>query len=81
MDIDKSAICKIMSEMFDGVDELGIYPTSIAYEQFELYIEGVRIEAIGWTYADACVALDNGDDPRLYKVPNILARAKVDLGQ
>jgi len=79
MDKDRKAICNIISEMLDNPDKIGIYPTSTAYTKFEHYIEGVRAEAIGWTHADACVALDNGDDPRLQNVPEMLARAQTDL--
>jgi hypothetical protein len=79
MDKDRTAICKIISDMFGDVDSNGIYPTSTAYTRLEYYIEGVRAEAIGWTHADACVTLDKGSDPRLQNVPEMLARAQVDL--
>ncbi len=81
MDRDRTKICKIISEMLDNPDENGIYPTSTAYTKLELYIEAQRFEAIGWTYADACVTLDKGEDPRLQNVPNILERAKIDLAK
>lgn len=79
MDKDRTAICKIISDMLDNPDSCGIYPTSTAYTRLEHYIEGVRAEAIGWTHADACVTLDNGGDPRLTVVPEMLTRAQVDL--
>ena len=79
MDKDRTAICNIISDMLDNPDKHGIYPTSTAYTRLEHYIEGVRTEAIGWTHADACVALDKGKDPRLTNVPSILERAKKDL--
>lgn len=66
--------------MLDNPDEHGIYPTSIAYTRLEHYIEGIRFEAIGWAHADACVCLDKGGDPRLQEVPEILDRARIDLG-
>ena len=37
------------------------------------------ILGIGWAYADACCALDRGDDPRTMEVPAMLERAKRDL--
>jgi len=37
------------------------------------------MEAIGWSHAEACVTLDNGGDPRLTEVPDILTRAMTDL--
>lgn len=76
---DRVAICKIISDMLDNPDKNGIYPTSTAYARLEHYITGVRCEAIGWAHADACVALDKGDDPRLQEVPLILKRALHDL--
>ena len=78
MEKDRAEICKIITEMFDGV-EGEIYPTSAAYNKLERMVERERDVAIGWTYADACVTLDHGGDPRQTLVPDILARAKVDL--
>ena len=79
MDKDRTAICNIISEMLDNPDKHEIYPTSTAYNKLEHYIEGVRAEAIGWTHADACVSLDQGKDPRLQNIPEMLERAKTDL--
>ena len=81
MDKDRTEICKIMSDMLDNPDEHGIYPTSTAYTRLEHYIEGVRAEAIGWASADACTALDKGEDPRVTNVPGMLERARVDLNR
>ena len=79
MDKDRTAICKIISDMLDNPNEHGIYPTSTAYARLEHYIEGARAEAIGWAHADACVTLDKGGDPRLTIVPELLSNAQVDL--
>ena len=79
MDKDRTAICNIISEMLDNPGECEIYPTSRAYDALEKYIEGVRIEALGWSYADACVHLDKGEDYRQIEVPSILNRAIADL--
>jgi len=79
MEKDRTEICKIVSEMLDNPGECEIYPTTKAYDALEEYVEGVRIEAIGWATADACVALDEGQDYRKIEVPSILARALVDL--
>lgn len=76
---DRKEICRIISDMFDNVNVDGIYPTSTAYARLEHYLQGVRAEAIGWAHADACAALDKGDDPRLQEVPDILRRAMHDL--
>ena len=51
--------------MFDGADENGIYPTSTAYMQLEHYIQQERYMAIGCTHGACCIALDNGNDPRM----------------
>lgn len=79
MDKDRTAICNIISDMLDNPGECEIYPTSTAYTRLEHYIEGVRAEAIGWTHADACTALDKGEDPRTQNVPEMLVRAQKDL--
>lgn len=42
-------------------------------------VEDARALAIGWAYADCCVTLDNGGDPRQTEMSAVLARAKVDL--
>ena len=78
---DRTEICRIISEMLDNPDKHGIYPTSTAYTKLELYIEQVRMEAIGWMYAYACVALDKGNDPRTIEVPKVIEDAMVDLGK
>ena len=79
MSDDRMKICEIISDMLDGPDDVGIYPTSTAYTRLERYIEEVRMEALGWAHAYFCVALDGGMDPRLQEVPEMLAQAKKDL--
>jgi hypothetical protein len=37
------------------------------------------IEALVWTHADNCVALDNGEDPRKVDMVDQLRRMKKDL--
>lgn len=76
---DRTVICGIISDMLDNPDKHGIYPTSTAYTRLERYIEGVRMEAIGWCHADVCATLDRGDDPRTVDVPEIIERANNDL--
>lgn len=34
------------------------------------------IEAIGWAWAEACAALERGEDPRTMPVPEVLALAE-----
>lgn len=81
MDRDRIAICNIIGEMLGNPDKQGngIYPTSTAYTKLELYIEGVRMEAIGWAYSYACDALDKGKEIRTMEVPEIIERARKDL--
>lgn len=76
---DRRVICEIISDMIENPDKCGIFPTSTTYTKLELYIEMVRVEAIGWAHADACVKLDNEEDPRVSNVPEMLQRAKRDL--
>lgn len=80
MDKDRTAIFEIISEMLDNPDECGIYPTTVAYNKLEALVHGARIEAIGWTHADACCDLDDGRDPRQKEVPEMLKRSNIDLG-
>lgn len=67
------------SKIVDILARYDIYPEQVVYDALELYIDGVRTQAIGWAYTDACIALDKNEDPRLTEVPNILERAKKDL--
>ena len=77
---DRIKICEIISNMLDNPDEHEIYPTSKAYSELEAYVEEVRMEAIGWTYAYYCSSLDEGIDPRKTLVPEIIKAAEKDLG-
>ena len=77
---DRRKICEIISnKMLDNPDEHEIYPTK-AYSGLEAYVEEVRMEAIGWTYAYCCSSLDEGIDPRKTLVPEIIKAAEKDLG-
>ncbi len=80
MDRDRTKICKIISKMLDHPNKDGIYPTSTAYTELEFYIESERIKAIGWAHAEACTELDVGNDPRLREIPDIIDKAKKNLG-
>lgn len=39
----------------------------------------IAAQAIGWAYADCCVTLDNGGDPRQTEMSGVLDRAMKDL--
>ncbi len=54
-------------EAMQGVDAL-----------YEL-VTGVRAEAIGWCWAEACSQYDKGLDVRLQLVPELYAKALLDL--
>jgi len=79
MEIDRKAIAKIISKMLDNPSEVGVSPTTTAFNEIEQYIERARAEAIGWAHADCCVALDNGFDPRQQEISEMLSRAEHDL--
>ncbi len=79
MQKDRNAICDAISEMLDNPGGSGIYPTSACYAKLEHYIEGVRMESLGWCHVFACTALDKGEDPRLIEVPRIIEQAMQDL--
>lgn len=79
VDKDRTQICKIISEMLDNPDKQGIYPTSTAYMRLEHYIEQERMQALGWTHINACMALDKGVDPRTICIPSMIESARKDL--
>ena len=49
------------------------------FTQMKQHINAARLEAIGWTFADDCVDLNEGRDPRKKEVPEMLERARRDL--
>ena len=76
---DRKKVCEIISEMLDNPDKIGIYPTGVAYQKLVEYIQEQRVEAIGWTHAEACTTLDNGGDIRKTEISGMLDRALVEL--
>ena len=48
-------------------------------ESLAAAVNDARIEAIGWTWAEACATLDAGDDPRKIECSGLIDRAKTDL--
>jgi len=75
---DRAAICKIIDWMLDA-DKHGIYPTTEAYNKFEELLQKVRMEAVGWAWAEACVQLDTGKDPRKFDQSILVDRAPKEL--
>lgn len=45
----------------------------------EEMLDTVRIEAVGWAWAKACVLLDKGVDPRQYAQDQLIVEARTDL--
>ncbi len=78
---DRTKICKIISNMLNNPNEHGIYPTDTAYSQLEMYMIQERVQVLGWMYAEACNALDRGEEIRTMEIPDILARMHKDLDQ
>ena len=76
---DRSAICDIISEMLDDPRDGGIYRTTRAYNKLESLLKCARAQAAGWTWTEACMQLDRGDDPRQYEIPALLPRIEHDL--
>lgn len=48
-------------------------------DDLEKLIEGVRAEAIGWTWVEACSQYSKGMNPGDQLMPNLLAHADLDL--
>lgn len=65
--------------------EAGLSPIHISalgtalVEPLEKLIDGVRAEAIGWTWTEACSQYDKGLDVRLQLMPELLDKALADL--
>lgn len=76
MEKDKEAISEIVNKLV--VSKL--YATT-AINDLEKLVESARIEAIGWAYADCCVDLDKGKNPRKNNMPDVLNRALNDLSK
>ena len=79
--IDRHNIHAILDEMFESADEHGLYKTTHAMNQFEKLVHDARIEAVGWSYADCCIYLDAGVDPRLVDMSTVLPRLEYDLNK
>lgn len=76
---DRKNVCDVVSEMLDNPGECDIYPTGAAYDKLVALIESARMEALGWMHAEACTALDRGEDIRKVGVPDIVDRFNRDL--
>lgn len=57
----------------------GVFPTEDAYDRLVDYVESVRTQAVGWTWAEACTQLDKGEEPREYDQSELLERSQKEL--
>ena len=80
MKSDREKIVNIITDMIEDVDEYGIFPTTKAYDKLEMFIAEQRMLTMGWTIADACITLDNGEDPRKIEISGKVPRMYKDLG-
>ncbi len=48
-------------------------------DRIEAFVTQARVQAIGWTWTEACSQYDKGLDPRNQEVPQLLERADADL--
>ena len=76
---DRSNVHKIIEEMLENPDGCGIYPTGQAYDKLEQLLKEVRIEAVGWTWAEAYIQLDNHQDSREYNMDLLIEKVNKDL--
>jgi hypothetical protein len=58
--------------------EMSAFGTAII-DPLDKLIEGVRAEAIGWCWAEACSQYSKGLNPGDQIVPDLLAKALLDL--
>ena len=49
------------------------------FTQMRQKIEIAGFEAIGWAYADCCIDLDKGKDPRKTEMSDVIERYKKDI--
>lgn len=80
MEQDQKKIQEVIGKVLIDHGAYHLYPMSELYLELERYIEQQRIEALVWMLAECCVLLDKGDDPRKMEIPDMLERAKFDLG-
>ena len=71
---DRNKICEIISEMLDNPDKYEIYPTTVAYDKLEKYIESERHILMGLLYGHICSKYENakGYDIRTQIVPDLI---------
>lgn len=76
---DRSNLYKILEGMLENPDENGIYPTTKALNKLERLIREIRLETVGWVWAEVCVQLDNNQDPRKYDISLLIEKVNKEL--
>lgn len=69
---DRDEIVKLISDMIDNPDETGIYHTSSVYNALEHLVSSARFETLGWAHIYFCYCMDQGIDPRLVEIPEVI---------
>jgi hypothetical protein len=61
--------------MLDNPDRHGLYPTSTAFTELELYVQQERMRALGYAFAFACILRDKGEEPAVYDIGEFIKKA------
>ena len=76
---DRVRINKIIDKMLDDARRRGVYQTDECINELDKLLSEVRMEAIGYTWTEACSQYDRGMDPRNYTIPLLIEKAEEDL--
>ena len=79
MRFDRERVVEIIDKMLDDARRRGIYQTDECINELEKLLGGVRMEAVGYTWTEACSQYDRGMDPRNYTIPLLMEKAEADL--
>lgn len=71
-------------EIIDQACQDALYPVGYTkeFDSFKKMVEllgKVRMEAVGWTWTEACSQHDRGMDPRFYEMSNLVKKSLADL--
>ena len=81
MEKDRKKISKIITEMLDNPEPVGIFKTTKAYDELEAYVREQRVQALGWMLEECCSTIEKGNDPRKTLIGDMITRAENDLGK
>jgi len=79
MRFDRERVITIIDKMLDNARRKGIYQTDECTDELEKLIGEVRVEAVGYTWTEACSQYDRGMDPRNFTIPLLMEKAAADL--